>query len=128
MRQRRGMVAFSGKTLLAFAIIMAGTAYVYLPMYWDYWAMRTIVRDVVEEWKRSKRVDHSKDMMIRAMKRKEVSEDVQNNSCHFMERTNSLRVECSWVGYSFIPLIDKTVTHDFSFTVSAESEGSIEIY
>ena len=128
MRARRGSVAFSGKTLLAFAIIMGGTAYVYLPMYWDYWAMRTIVRDVVEEWKHSKRVDHSKDMMIRAMKRKEVSTDVPNNACHFMERKNSLRVECSWVGYSFIPLIDKTVTRDFSLTVSAESEGAIEIY
>lgn len=128
MRQRRGSVAFSGKTLLAFAIILAGTAYVYLPMYWDYWAMRTIVRDVVEEWKRSKRVDHSKDMMIRAMKRKEVSTDVQNNACHFMERKSSLRVECDWTGYSVIPLIDKTVSHDFSLIVSVESEGSIEIY
>ena len=128
MRTRRGSAAFSGKTLLAFAIIMGGTAYVYLPMYWDYWAMRTIVRDVVEEWKHSKRVDHSKDMMIRAMKRKEVSTDVSDNACHFMERKNSLRVECGWVGYSFIPLVDKTVTRDFSLTVSAESEGAIEIY
>lgn len=128
MRTKRGSVAFSGKTLLAFAIIMAGTAYVYLPMYWDYWAMRTIVRDVVEEWKRSKRVDHAKDMMIRAMKRKEVSTDVSDYACDFLERKNSLRVECDWVGSSFVPLIDKTVTHDFSLTVSAESEGSIEIY
>lgn len=128
MRTKRGSVAFSGKTLLAFAIIMAGTAYIYLPMYWDYWAMRTIVHDVVEEWKRSKKVEHSKDMMIRAMKRKEVSTDVSDHACHFMERSNSLRVECDWQGSSFIPLIEKTVTHDFSLVVSAQSQGAIEIY
>ena len=128
MRTKRGSVAFSGKTLLAFAIIMAGTAYIYLPMYWDYWAMRTIVRDVAEEWRRSKKVEHSKDMMIRAMKRKEVSTDVSDHACRFMERRNSLRVECGWIGTSFVPLIDKTVTRDFSLVVSVESEGAIEVY
>ena len=128
MRLQRGNAAFSGNTLLAFAIIFGGVAYVYLPMYWDYWAMRTIVKDAAQEWRRSLKVEHAQGMMLRDMKRKDVSTDVGDRSCLFHDGRKSLRIECEWTGTRFIPVIEKTITHDFSFTLSAETEGAIEIY
>ena len=128
MRSQRGSTAFSGKTLLAFAIIIGGAAYVYLPMYWDYWAMKTIVRDAAQEWRRSLNVDHARGMMLRDMKRKEISTDVKDRSCVFFDSKKTLRVECEWTGSRLIPLIDKIVTQEFSFTLSTETEGKIEFY
>jgi hypothetical protein len=128
MRTRRGNVAFSGKTLLSFVIILSGVSYIYLPMYWDYWAMRTIVKDAAQEWRRSKKLEWSEGMMLRDMKRKDVSTDVGDRACQFIESRNSLRVECAWTGTRFIPLVDKTIKHDFSLTLTTESEGAIEIY
>ena len=74
MRSRRGGVNFSGKGLMALILVAAGASYVYLPMYWDYWAMRKITKDVAEEWRRSKKLQWSKDMLKRAMVEKEESE------------------------------------------------------
>ena len=128
MRQKRGNASFSGNTLLAFALIVGGVAYVYLPMYWDYWAMRTIIKDAAQEWRRSQKLEHAQGMMLRDMKRKDVSTDVGDRACIFHDSRRSLRVECNWTGTCFIPLIEKTITHDFSLTLSTETEGAIEIY
>ena len=128
MRSRRGGVNFSGKGLMALVLVAAGAAYIYLPMYWDYWAMRKITKDVGEEWRRSKKLQWSKDMLKRAMVEKEVSMDVDDRACDFIERKKSLQIECDWVGKKFIPFIEKTVEKDFSLTVSVESEGAIEVY
>ena len=126
MRQRRGNVAFSGKTLLAFALVTGGVAYLYLPMYWDYWAMRTVVKDCAAEWKRTGTL--YKDMLYRDMERKEISSDVGRNSCRFIERRKTLDITCSWTGFNVVPLLDKTITKDFSFQVSAEVDGDIVIH
>ena len=126
MRSRRGSIPFSGKTLLAFALVVGGFAYLYLPMYWDYWAMRTVVKDCVAEWKRTGTLH--KDMLYRDMDRKEISTDVEKSSCRFLERKKSLEVECAWMGYNIIPLFDKTIEKEFSFGITAELDGDIEFY
>ena len=128
MRTRRGGVNFSGKSLMAIILVVAVAAYIYLPMYWDYWAMRKITKDVGEEWRRSKKLQWSKDMLKRAMVDKDVSMDVGDRACDFVERKKSLRIECDWVGTKFIPFVEKTIEKEFSLTVEVESEGAIEVY
>ena len=125
MRMRRGNVAFSGKTLLAFALVVGGIAYVYLPMYWDYWAMRSIVKECAMEWKRSG--NFYEDMIIRDMKRKEVSSDVDERACSHRARKDSLFVECFWTGVRYVPLLDKPITKEFRFSLSAELNGAVEL-
>jgi|GEM_PF-3700328 len=128
MRTRRGGVNFSGKGLMAIVLVCAGAAYIYLPMYWDYWAMRKITKDVAEEWRRSKKLQWSKEMLKRAMVEKSVSTDVEDNSCKFIETRKKLRIECEWVGTQFIPLIEKTVEKEFTLDLIVESDGAIEVY
>ena len=125
MRNRRGSVAFSGKTLLAFALVVGGIAYVYLPMYWDYWAMRSIIKEGAVEWKRSG--TFYEDMIARDMERKDVSSDVGKHACSHRARKSELFVACSWTGVRFVPLLEKPITKNLYFSLSAESNGAIEL-
>ena len=67
-------------------------------------------------------------MIYRDMDRKDISLDVDKTSCRFIQRKKTLDVLCAWTGYNVIPLLDKTISQDFSFEVFAEMDGEIEIY
>ena len=128
MRGRRGNSNFSGTTLVAIVLIVGAVAYLYLPMYWDYLSMRSIAKESAVEWRRSGNLKWAKDMMVRDMERKSVSTDVGDNDCKFNATKKTLEIGCSWTGTAEVPLIDKTLTRDFSLTVSVDADGEIELW
>ncbi|MEC7983775.1 MAG: hypothetical protein VX278_01345 [Myxococcota bacterium] len=128
MRSNRGNSSFSGTTLLAIVLIIGAIAYLYLPMYWDYWSMRSIVRESAVEWRRNSNVNarQAKEMMVRDMERKNISTDVGDNDCRYRESRKTLSVSCSWTGTSNVPLIDHTLTQDFTVDLTVDANGEIE--
>ena len=130
MRSNRGNSSFSGTTLLAIVVIVGAFVYLYLPMYWDYWNMRSIVKESAVEWRRAgkRNLKQAKEMMVRDMERKEVSTDVGDHDCQYSGGGKTLSIRCSWTGTSVVPLIDKTLTRDFTVDVSVDSDGEIELW
>ena len=130
MRSNRGNSSFSGTTLLAIVVVVGAVAYLYLPMYWDYWNMRSIVKESAVEWRRAgkRNLKQAKEMMVRDMERKGVSTDVGDHDCQYSGGKDTLSIRCSWTGTTVVPLIEKTLTQDFTIDVSVGNDGEIELW
>ena len=82
------------------------TIYLVGPSQWDAFQMRDILKDVGWKWKETYNVSVAKQELSVGMRSKNISLDIDEKDCVFVDTKNYLRVECEWEAYIFVPVFN----------------------
>ena len=119
-RQRQGKTTILGG-LFVFSIF----AVIYLigPSQWDAFQMRDILKDVGWKWKETLDVSLAKQELGVGMRSKNISLDIEEKDCIFVDTQAYLRVECEWNAYIQVPVLDKEYIRYFFMEMYIERDG-----
>jgi hypothetical protein len=119
-RHRQGRTTIIGGLVifLLFAIIhFVG------PSQWDAFQMKDILKDVGWKWKESYDISLAKQELGVGMRNKNISLDIEEKDCIFVETQTYLRVECEWDAYIYIPVLDKEYVRYFFMEMYMDRDG-----
>ena len=131
-RYRRGRISFY--TILGIAILVVGGGWgvTFAPMYWDYYNMKQIAKDVALDWRQNGGV--SKADIARTEERLRVEMGYKNLTDMFNEKSCKVRaskvslersIDCVWQVYTSYPIIDHEVAREFIVTVIIDRNDDI---
>lgn len=123
---RRGRSSPLGMVVLVGLIIGGFFLYLYGPMYWDYYNVKEISRQVAIEWKQNQDLTWAKQSLIGDLKKKKVSYDVEDKSCRLRMVSQRFEINCEWTAYAEYPLIKKTIEKTFTLHTEVKLDGEIE--
>ena len=115
-----------GKTPIIMGIIIFtvfATIYLVGPSQWDAFQMRDILRDVGWKWKETYSASAAKQELSVGMRSKNISLDIEEKDCIFVDTQNYLRVECEWDAYIYVPVLDKEYVRYFSMEMYMDRDG-----
>ena len=126
MRTRRGRSSPLGMTVLVGLLIGGFMIYLYGPMYWDYYNVKQICKQVALEWKQNYDLTWAKQSFVADLKKKNVSYDVDDKDCRFRMVNNRFEINCEWIAYSEYPLINKEIKKTFTLHTETTAESEVE--
>ena len=107
--------------VVAFAVF--ATIYLVGPSQWDAFQMRDVLRDVGWKWKETYSASAAKQELSVGMRSKNISLDIEEKDCIFVDTQNYLRVECEWDAYIYVPVLDKEYVRSFSMEMYMDRDG-----
>ena len=119
-RHRQGKTSFVGGLVvfLIFSVI-----YLVGPSQWDAFQMKDVLKDVGWKWQETLDVNLAKQELGVGMRGKNISLDIEEKDCIFVDTQAYLRVECEWNAYIVIPLLDKEYVRPFFMEMYVERDG-----
>ena len=141
MRYRRGKISFY--TILGIGLLVGGSGfgYTFAPMYWDYYNMKQVVREVALEWRHGGEykdaIPRMKEQLRIKMGQKNLLDllDAENqkplSECKFTSKPKppaERTIYCEWEVNTAYPLIGTEVDRLFQVEVVVETSGDIAEY
>jgi hypothetical protein len=123
LRSRRNQQGYTMIIGMIAVFIIFAAIYLVGPSQWDAFQMRDILRDVGWKWKESFDVSGAKQELGVGMRSKNISLDIQEKDCIFVDTQNYLRVECEWDSYIYVPVLDKEYVRSFFMEMYIERDG-----
>lgn len=87
-------------------VIGAYLGYTFMPVWFDYLAMKEITRTVVQDWSNHEQEQQARNRLNAEFKRKNISLDVQEKHCVFTDKKGGYEVDCAWKQYVYYPGTD----------------------
>ena len=107
-RRRRGEGNLSA-VAIGGAVIMIAVAYLgftFGPVWFDFLAVQEVCRTVVLDWASHENEASARSRFDMELRRKNVSEDIQQQDCDFIGTSGAWEVDCSWTQYAYYPGTD----------------------
>ena len=106
--RRRGDAPIGAVSAIGLVVIAAAAyiGFALAPVWFDYLAVKEICRTVVLDWVNHDSLAQAKARFNAELKRKNVSTDIEERHCNFVDRSGAWEVDCSWVQVAYYPGTD----------------------